>query len=124
MNAHIEHLTSTLIRKHRLDIFAEQVESWDVFIKLVKERLEQNDVRAMSPKKLGIIMCSLEIGDVMAGKQELLSHAFFGGDCGDLLRSLVAACLAYVIKERLIPENPAPYSVAPYDPTQYGERHL
>ncbi len=59
------------------------------------------DVADMRPEKLGEILCSLESGDVMATKQELLSLVHFSGDCGDMLRELVAACLAYVIVDRM-----------------------
>ena len=109
MREYIVNLTNNLIRKNRYDAHPLNRD----FIGHVTNDLEFLDVKNMSPETLGKILCSLEIGDVMAGKQELFGALNFSGDCEETLRQFVALCLAYVIKERLDP-HPASPSVVPY----------
>ena len=71
------------------------------FVRHVTLDLIAGDVRDMSPETLGKIMCSFEIGDVMASKQELFEGVHFSGDCEEMLRELVSLCLAYMIRDRL-----------------------
>lgn len=73
------------------------------FTEHVKMDLLVNDVEKMSPKKLGEIMCSFEIGGVPVSKKELFENLHFCGDCEDFLRELVATCLAYAIANRVVP---------------------
>lgn len=103
MREYIVNLTNNLIGKHRFDIVAlrHRHSRRDTLVGKVKERIEIGDVANMSHETLGRIMGSLEIGDVMASKQDLFSQVHFAGDCGDLLRELVALCLAYAITARL-----------------------
>jgi hypothetical protein len=59
-------------------------------------------------------MCSLEIGDVLIGKQELFQELHFAGDCGDLLREMVSVVLARVIHDRLDPVMAESGIIPPY----------
>lgn len=119
MRKYIVNLTNNLIRKNRYDeLFTKMNKNKPgEFLGHVTFELESQDVRIMSPEKLGTIMCSLEIGDVMAGKKELLESLNFNGDCEETLRQFVALCLAYVIRERLDP-HPASPTVVPYTTSQ------
>lgn len=101
MGQYIVNLTNHLIGKNGYDAIFHRIENLGKFVEHVKASLEAGDVRAMSPAKLGEILCSFEIGDVMAGKQELLDGLHFSGDCEELLRELVSLCLAYAIRDRL-----------------------
>ena len=98
MSPYIVNLTNHLIGKNGYDKL--QLLSRD-FCKHVALDLWSGDVVEMKPAKLGEIMASFEIGDVMASKQELFELANFSGDCEDLLRTLVCACLAYTIWGRI-----------------------
>ena len=69
------------------------------FLTIVKRDLEINDVQQMNPATLGKIMCSLEMGDVMASKEDLFKQVTFDGSCDLMLRELVALCLAYAIRD-------------------------
>ena len=100
---YICNLTDNLIGKNRLASLWEQVPEAD-FMYYARIDLEQGDVRKMRFDTLGKIMCSFEIGDVLASKQELFDNITFSGDCEELLRGLVSVCLTYVIRDRLNPE--------------------
>jgi hypothetical protein len=117
MKEYIVNLTNNLIRKNRYDELFTKMNNPGEFLAHVTFELESQDVRVMNPEKLGIIMCSLETGDIMAGKKELLGSLNFSGDCEETLRQFVALCLAYVIKERLDP-HPASPTVVPYTTSQ------
>ena len=110
---YIKNLTNHLIDTHHYDD-----EVWSrsntrtSFPRHVALDLEANDIRDMSPETLGRILCSLEIGNVMASKNELFCALHFAGDCEEMLRELVALCLAYVIRDRLYP--PAISNLPPY----------
>lgn len=114
MREYIVNLTNNLIRKNRYDELFTKMNNPSEFLTHVTLELESLDVHDMNPEKLGIIMCSFETGDVMAGKQELLGSLNFSGDCEETLRQFVALCLAFVIRERLDP-HPASPSVVPYN---------
>ena len=101
MRQYIVNLTNHLIGKHHYEEVACRSKNPDEFIKHVKLDLDSGDVQVMSPETLGKIMCSLEIGDVMASREELFNGVVFGGDCGEMLRELVSLCLAYAIRDRL-----------------------
>lgn len=103
MKPYIVNLTDHLINKNKFDELAKRIFEWEVFVKHVEINLSSGDVAQMSPATLGKIMCSFEIGDVMAGKIQLMSRVYFAGDCGELLRCLVSACLAHAIWQRLNP---------------------
>src|SRR5258708_3435653 len=96
---YIKNLTENLIGKHCYHRVAREL-SRRQFVEHIKDDLENDDVRKMNPETLGKIMCALEIGDVMAGKQELFGALHFAGDPGDVLRELVSLCLAYAILGR------------------------
>lgn len=101
MRPYIVNLTNNLIGKNRFDeISMRYPRQPRRFTQRVKEQLEVGDIADMSPETLGRIMGALEIGDVMASKAEMLDGLHFGGDCGDMLRELVAICLAYAIAKR------------------------
>ena len=117
MREYIVNLTNNLIRKNRYDELFTRMNNPSEFLTHVTFELESQDVHAMNPEKLGAIICSLEIGDVMAGKQELLGSLNFSGDCEETLRQFVALCLAYVIRERL-DSHPASPTVVSYRATE------
>jgi hypothetical protein len=93
---YIVNLTNDLITRNRYD----GVPKKD-FLEVVADDLERRDVAKMNPATLGKILCSIESGDVLIGKAELLGALHFSGDCDRLLRELVARVLAQVIKDRL-----------------------
>lgn len=101
MKQYIVNLTNHLIGKSRYDETFHRIKDSDKFVEHVKTDLEAGDVRTMSPAKLGEIMCSFEVGDVMAGKKDLFNGTHFSGDCEEFLRELVSLCLAYAIRDRL-----------------------
>lgn len=101
MRQYIVNLTNNLIGKNGYEELYHQYDDLRLFLELVKLDLETGDVGAMSPAKLGQIMCSFEVGDVITSKSELLGHVRFAGTCEQMLRELVSIYLAYVIKERL-----------------------
>lgn len=101
MRKYIIDLTNHLIAKNGYDQMFQTFKNKDSFLKYVKDDLTYGEVADMNPATLGKIMCSFEIGDVMSahpGKEVL-----FGGDCENMLREMVALCLAYVIRDRLDP---------------------
>lgn len=108
MREYIVNLTNNLIGKNNYDeIWAHRsrLGGYEGFLKHVKVDLENcDDVRNMNPETLGKIMCSFEIGDVMSSHPG--REVLFTGDCEQLLRDLVATCLAYVIRDRLDPDRP------------------
>ncbi|MBI1957081.1 MAG: hypothetical protein HYS44_01315 [Candidatus Niyogibacteria bacterium] len=101
MRPYIKNLTDNLIGKHRFDDAFKRESDRDEFLRQVQFDLENIDVNDMKPETLGKIMCSFEVGDVMAAKEHLAQGIHFAGDCGEMLRELVALCLAYAIRERL-----------------------
>ena len=105
MKQYIVNLTNHLIGKNRFDETFSRIGNLDKFVEHVKTDLEAGDVRTMSPAKLGEIMCSFEIGDVMAGKKDLFNGVHFSGDCEEMLRELVSLCLAFAIRDRLSEER-------------------
>lgn len=105
MKQYIVNLTNHLIGKNRFDETSYRIGNLEKFVEHVKTDLEAGDVRTMSPAKLGEIMCSFEIGDVIASKKDLFNGVHFGGDCEELLRELVSLCLAYAIRDRLSEER-------------------
>lgn len=111
MRKYIVDLTNHLIAKNRYDGAFGELESV-TFLKYVKNDLNFGDVWKMKPETLGKIMCSFEIGDVMAchpGKE-----VSFAGDCEDMLREMVALCLAYVIRDRLDPNEQEGWGIPLY----------
>jgi hypothetical protein len=104
MNQYIENLTDNLIRRHHFDADWEEMENQDreKFLKQIKDDLDDLDVCKMKPETLGRVMCSIELGNVMASKEDLFQGVCFAGQCGDLLRDLVSLCLAYIIRERIL----------------------
>lgn len=105
MNQYIESLTNNLIAEHNFDEVCVRIANKSAFISHVAMTLEIGLVAKMNPKTLGFIMCSFEVGDVMASKQELFTLTTFAGDCGLFLRRLVSVFLAYAILHRLEPEQ-------------------
>lgn len=101
MRPYIVNLTNNLISKNRYDEIFFRLGYGDEFVAHVQLDLEAGDIRTMNPETLGKIMASFEIGDVMAGKAELLKDVGFSGDCEELLRGLVARCLAFIVRDRL-----------------------
>ncbi|MDO8633074.1 MAG: hypothetical protein Q7K38_00790 [Candidatus Wildermuthbacteria bacterium] len=101
MRQYIVNLTDNLIGKNRYDEIVRRIGIGNEFVRHVKIDLECGDVRNMSPETLGKIMCSFEVGDVVASQLELFEGVHFSGDCEEMLRELVSLCLAYVIRDRL-----------------------
>jgi len=103
MRKYIENLTDDLIRKHRYDEASRTIFkgkpaafrafiAWDLFIE---------DVADMRPETLGKILCSFETGDVMSPHPG--REVSFSDNCENMLRELVARCLAYAIEGRFNP---------------------
>ena len=105
-NKYIKDLTDQLISKNYLDTAWRQAPSEEEFFKFAKRDLLCGDVQNMRPETLGKIMCSFEHGSVPASKDEIFAAVAFGGDCDQLLRELVSACLTFVITARLNPRTP------------------
>jgi len=106
MREYIQNLTNNLIAKNHYDQVDLRLRGEQNYpnnlVDHIKWDLAAGDVRKMNPETLGKIMANFEIGDVMASKKELLvDNLGFAGDCEDLLRELVALCLAFVIRDRL-----------------------
>ena len=102
MTKYIVNLTNNLIGKNRLHVMAKRfANERGGFLAFTMATLVNHDIKDMKPETLGRVMCELEVGDVLASKQYLCQAIHFGGDCGDMLRELVAICLAHAILERL-----------------------
>lgn len=101
MRQYIVNLTNHLIGKNHYKAVFCEIDDQDKFVQFVKLDLVSGDVQDMSPGTLGKIMCSFEIGNVMASKEELCNNITFAGDCDEMLRDLVSICLAYAIRDRL-----------------------
>lgn len=94
---YIANLTRDLAGRNHFGMSLEKLETREAFIAFAQTQLCGGDVGKMNPATLGRIMCSFEIGDVLASKEELCMRITFAGNCEDLLRELVATCLAYKI---------------------------
>lgn len=103
MTPYIQRITDSLIGKHRFNESFHRTPHKAIFIESTATTLEVDDVEKMSPGTLGRILCSFEIGDVMARKEELIGGLHFSGDLSAMLRELVSVCLAYAIHDRLDP---------------------
>lgn len=112
MKEYIKNLTTGLISTHCYDELSKRIPDRADFLQHVKIDLEAGDIGKMRPETLGKIMAALDIGDVMASKEELFGGVHFSGNCEDLLRELVALCLAYVIRDRMDDQQKS--LVAPY----------
>ena len=106
MRKYIVDLTNNLIRKHRLEEFVRKLHTRggeesqrEVVLGRLAGILEISEISEMRPETLGKILCSFEIGDVMA--KNPFEGICFSGDVEESLRQLVARCLAYVIRDRL-----------------------
>lgn len=106
MRRYIQNLTSNLIGKNRYADLKLRIRSRDKFLLHIRRDLESSDVRDMKPETLGKIMCAFDIGDVMASKKDLFERVHFSGDCEEMLREMVALCLAYAICDRLAEISP------------------
>jgi hypothetical protein len=106
MREYIRNLTDTLIRQRG---FCQLVDGYcgprndGVVLNAIKHILEEDDICHMRPETLGKIMGNLNVGDLSIGKVELFTTLHFSGDGEDLLREMVALCLACVIRDRLSP---------------------
>jgi hypothetical protein len=103
---YIQNLVSNLIGKNRYSelVKAPRILTYSQLLDHIKYDLFCGDVRRMRPGTLGRIMCSFDIGEVMSAHPG--KEVRFSGDCEDLLRELVALCLAYAIRDRIGPVNP------------------
>jgi hypothetical protein len=103
MSPYILNLTNHLIGKYNFDHDRGPMSLGQQHnrIDYLKIQLETHGLRGMKAETLGKIMSELDIGDVMATKEEIFKHVGFYGDCENLLREVVATCLAYTISERL-----------------------
>lgn len=111
MRKYIKDLTDNLIGENNYVNLLGKLE-WKEFLTFVKLDLDGGSVRDMKPETLGKIMFSLELGDVMSKNPG--AEVGFAGDCGDYFREVVALCLAYVIRERLL--NACNTHLTPYRP--------
>ena len=103
MGPYIQDLTNNLIGTYRFDEMYSRVLSRNEFVRHVAIDLKIGSVKEMNPETLGKIMCSFGAGDVVASHNDLFRRIQFNGDCGEILREMVALCLAYAILERLAP---------------------
>ncbi len=111
MRKYIVDLTNHLIAKNGYDREFKIINK-KLFLLAVKGDLYCGDVGKMSPATLGKVMCSFETGDVTAthpGK-----GVPFTGDCEVMLREIVALCLAYVIRDRLDPNEQEGWGIPLY----------
>lgn len=141
MRTYIVNLTDQLIRKHHCDRFYETLSEevfWNYtldrgmnqrtlkdyddnelrhgFVKHVALDLVGGDVSQMSPKKLGEIMCSFEMGDIRASRDDLMERCSFSGDSEDFLKQLVSVCLAYAIFARFESCRTRPQNIPAFFP--------
>lgn len=110
---YIQNLTDNLIGKNCFDRMWKDHyyhEGVGFFKHVRNDLLCCADVSKMSPETLGKIMCAFEVGDVVASKKELFDNITFSGDCEEMLRELVAVCLAHVIVDRLNPDTPGRFA--------------
>lgn len=112
MNKYIVNLTNYLIGKNHYDEVFNRIRNPEKFLDHIKTDLYADDVRKMSHAKLGEIMCSFDIGDVMASREDLFNGTSFDGNCEEFLRELVSLCLAYAIRDRL--DDPVMAGVPPW----------
>jgi hypothetical protein len=71
----------------------------------IKDDMFLTPVKDMNPQTLGKIMGSFGPYQVLASHDELFAKVRFMGDCENVLRELVAACLSYFIRDRFNPER-------------------
>ncbi len=104
MSKYIYNLSDNLIRKHHFDeIWFDQLRfKEDEFFGHVRRILRWDDVEKLAPQTLGRVICSFEVGMVPVNRQELFDKVGFTSNCEETLRDLVAVCLAYFIRERLL----------------------
>jgi hypothetical protein len=96
-------LTDDLIATGKYAEWHTRLEKLGEFFEHVRMDLSIGKVAEMSPDRLGRILASFEVGHVMATKEELFAKVTFSGNCEELLRELVAVCLAYFIRDRFDP---------------------
>ncbi len=104
MKQEIRYLTDDMIRVHFLAALFARTDRAR-FVDVAVAKLEA-DIAAWAPERLGSTVCALEIGDVLASRDELLRPLTFAGDCKDTLREFVARCFAFLIRDRLDPHGP------------------
>ena len=122
MRKYIINLTDHLTKKHRFDDdMGRLLTGWSIaisnesdFVAQVAQTLEFGALRDMTPERLGHVMASFEIGDVMTTKEEIFKHVHFSGDCEDFFREQVAFCLACVIRDRLTPNADLAKHIPPF----------
>jgi hypothetical protein len=122
MRPYILNLTDQLIRKYRFDDdMGRLLTGWSIaisnesdFLAHVAQMLEFGALKDMTPERLGHVMASFEIGDVMTTKEEIFKHVHFSGDCEDFFRGQVAFCLACVIRDRLTPSANLTKHIPPF----------
>lgn len=112
MRPYIKNLTDHLISRNRFFDEWKLIKDREKFLQTVKRTLLVRDVQDMRSETLGKIMCSFEPEDVPAARHELLKGIAYGGDCEEVLRELVALCIAYAIRERIDHQRGSP--VPPY----------
>ena len=105
MREYIVNLTNHIINGNHYDEIWERMGcDPEAFLRHITISLEVGPIANMTYETLGKIMGNLDVGDVSVGKLNL--EVGFNGSCGDFLRSVVARCLAYVIRDRLNVNDP------------------
>lgn len=100
MGQYLINLTQSLIKSNHYDELASVIGNRTITENIMMHLLV-NDIAKMRPETLGKIMCAFEIGDVMTTSKEISKYVGFNGDCEEMLRRLVAFCLASLIRDRL-----------------------
>lgn len=125
MREYIVNLTNNLIGKHGFDLMFESMKArakqdkegsdWErEFVRWVAVTISSGDVREMSPKTLGKIVCSVEDHERPCHYQP---PSFYGCTPDQYLRSLASSFLAWSILYRFIPHILVRNSeIPPYPP--------
>ncbi len=124
MRKYLIDLTTSLIQKHRFDDdMGRLLSGWSIavsneseFLAHVAQALEISALWDVTPERLGHMMASFELGEVMATQEEIFKHVRFSGGCKDFLRQQVAFFLACVIRDRLNPTADTIKHIPPYKP--------
>lgn len=103
---YIVNLTNHLIGRNRYDEAFIRIGDPYKFMDYVELDLVHDEVKVMSPERLGIIMCAFSNYDVRMTKADLASQISYSGDVADMLRQIVAVCLSRVIRDRIDPACP------------------
>lgn len=104
---YIQNLFDFLTNKNRFKEAVGRFTNSEDFINYIRVQLLYGDLERMKPETLGKIMGAFEVGSVLTTKKEIMKHVTYAGNCGDMLREIVASCLAHAIGNKLMFDDPA-----------------